>query len=88
MTVEIVPVMASVVGNPLVVWDPDFVLQEPKLKTLEARGWRQVFPARKHTSKHTAQSASHKFFIAEAEMQRKLFMSSPKVKKVQGSHCF
>lgn len=53
MTVEIVPVMASVIGNPLVVGDPNFVLQEPKLKALEAGGWRQVFPAHKYTSKHT-----------------------------------
>lgn len=70
MTVEIVPVMASVVWNPLVVRDPDFILQEPKLEALEARGWRQVFPAHKDTSKHTVhyQSASHKFFIAGAEI--------------------
>lgn len=86
MTSEIVPVMASVVWNPLVVRDPDFVLQDPKLKALEARGWRQVFPAHKH--RVSTRSASHNFFIAGAEMQRKLFMSSPKVKKVQGCHCF
>lgn len=47
---EIVSVVSSVVWNPQVVGHPDFVLQEPKLKTLKARGCRQIFSV--HTNKH------------------------------------
>ena len=64
MTLEVVPVVTSVVRDPQVVRDPDFVLQDPKLKTLESRGRRQVFPTHTHTHTHTQRelerSASYK----------------------------
>lgn len=53
---KVVSVVASVVRDPQVVRHADLVLQEPKLKALEARGWRQVFPVNMtHVSKDKQQ---------------------------------
>lgn len=87
MTFKVVPVMASVVRDPQVVRNSNFVLQEPKLEALEARGRRQVFPVytNKQTCTQLSQSATlwrSACYIAFLER------SLPKVKKVQGCHCF
>lgn len=65
--------MASVVWNPQVFRDANFVLQDPKLKTLESRRWSQVFPTDKRTAHGIStqqsalwwRSASYKIFSPE-----------------------
>lgn len=84
MTFKVVPVMASVVWNPQVVWNSNFVLQEPKLEALEARGRRQVFPVytNKHACTQLSQSATLWRSACYIAFWRGVYLKSKKSKAV------